>query len=677
MLLDINRFTEHSRIDQYLKRRSMQIQQFKKIINHENKISNFPIGLIVTTKDEENNDTIEFINHYACELFHLKENATIDTLKEKLDEYVKLKNNTPKSETLKDLIFNSPSFTFEIENFFPFQCKHSKSTILYIKINDIENEKYIVIDKYDKYLEEQKYIEFNLIKNINYQYLHTLYHELNNPLNALLALSGEGQKFEQTEICGSKIYDKNSIMPKKSFNKKGKKERKGGLLSLDSSNYKTFTPELKDETKPRKKSIDDNIGLNSRLSLLVNIIKIFIKNFILYLKIRADNLLSLKNEFDRENDMSDIMNAVEVSEYERELTKHKLVKINLQYILELYLKKYQCLFKYKEIEFDTNFEKLRNIFILTDEFNFSYYIRQIYTYLYYVVPKKDGFSFDYSFENDKIKIMIKKKTFENLTKRTDFFYNHRTSFKEEGFKIEQAIQTKEMTKEVLYAMTKKLKFTIEIFDCENSEQNNYLFITIPYEKRDGSEDEDDLKDEEINEMVVKDAIYLEEKLKRHFPSNSYIDGQKSNVSTIQIVEMLNKSGEEMKFSLDSYFSVNKTNINNGNNSSIYNLKGRNSAYNPHKNHSFNNLYLNEYQKKINGIKNTSNNFLLNKYKDNESKNVEKSKFKINSFSEKIILLNKNINGNGIRSSSTEIKKDASENEKKEKEKKDNDSFKKI
>ena len=29
-------------------------------------------------------------------------------------------------------------------------------------------------------------MNFLLIKNINYQYLHTLYHELNNPLNALL-----------------------------------------------------------------------------------------------------------------------------------------------------------------------------------------------------------------------------------------------------------------------------------------------------------------------------------------------------------------------------------------------------------------------------------------------------------------------------------------------------------
>ena len=74
-----------------------------------------------------------------------------------------------------------------MDNFIPFECTHSKTSILYIKINDIDEYKYIVIDKYDKYIEEKRFIEFNLIKAINYQYLNTLYHELNNPLNALLA----------------------------------------------------------------------------------------------------------------------------------------------------------------------------------------------------------------------------------------------------------------------------------------------------------------------------------------------------------------------------------------------------------------------------------------------------------------------------------------------------------
>ena len=199
--------------------------------------------------------------------------------------------------------------------------------------------------------------------------------------------------------------------------------------------------------------------------MLVNIIKIFIKNFILYLKIRADNLIMLKNEFNLQNETSDIMNAIEVSEYEKELTKHKLVKINLQYIFDLYFEKFLCLFKYKEIDFETNFDKLKNLYVITDEFNFIYYIRQIYTYLYYIVPKKEGFIFDYNEDQktNKIKIIIKKRNDGNASKRTDeqyesFLKNNKIN-KENKDKLNdmsQVIQTKEMTKEVLYSMSKTL-----------------------------------------------------------------------------------------------------------------------------------------------------------------------------------------------------------------------------
>ena len=175
------------------------------------------------------------------------------------------------------------------------------------------------------------------------------------------------------------------------------------------------------------------------------------------------------------------MNAIEVSEYEKELTKHKLVKINLQYIFDLYFEKFLCLFKYKEIDFETNFDKLKNLYVITDEFNFIYYIRQIYTYLYYIVPKKEGFIFDYNEDQktNKIKIIIKKRNDGNASKRTDEQYesrndgnaSKRTDEQYESFlksnkinkenkdklnDMSQVIQTKEMTKEVLYSMSKTL-----------------------------------------------------------------------------------------------------------------------------------------------------------------------------------------------------------------------------
>ena len=609
------RFSEHQKINKYLRIRTMKAKS-KTFTRHSNHLNNFPIGLIIITNDGPPlNYKIEFINIYACRLFKIKEDTDINILKQKFSEYVKLKNNysTKSNQSLNDIIFNTTSYNLEMDNFIPFENSHSKTSILYIKINDYDNEKYIVIDKYDRYIDEKRYIEFNLIKTINYQYLHTLYHELNNPLNALLALSGDNKKFEQTEINGSKIEDKLSILQKSSLKKRYKKEKKTGThLSLNTTKNK-----LADDARSRKRSFDElNLGLNNKIPLLVNIIKVFIKNFILYLKTRADSLLQLKNEFELQNDVSDLMNAVEVSEYEKELTKNKTVKINLEYIFELYLQKYLCLFQYKEIEYDTSFEKLSDMYVVADEFNFSYYIRQIYTYLYYVVPKKEGFYFEYAEEDKNLKMMIKKKSGENLSKTTDNYKNN----KDEGFifKMDQAIQTKE----VLYAMSKKLKFSIEIFDCENLEQNNYLHIIMPIEKNERSGFED-FKDEEINEMVDKDAVILEEKLKRQIPNtnmnNSFLEQKVSNISSIQL-DMFNKSGEEMKWSNESLSSIHKNYFHNNN------LKNAclNLPYNSEKQ-----VIYTDTQNKLSSIKNkNSNNSLLSKcLKFTDPKKIEKSKFK--------------------------------------------------
>ena len=231
---DFNRFSEHNRIDQYLRNRSLQDIKSNSLKKNENILSLFPIGLIIIGKDlYKFEDKIEYINRYACKLFQLKDNPNVKELKEKMNEYIKLKHNSKRSnKTLKDIIFNYSSFNLELENFVPFESTYSKSVILYIKINEIENEKFIVIDKYDKYIEERRYIELNLIKTINYQYLHTLYHELNNPLNALLALSGENHPFEQTDFCGSRIYGGNNIIAKRSMKRKSRKEKKAFLINI-------------------------------------------------------------------------------------------------------------------------------------------------------------------------------------------------------------------------------------------------------------------------------------------------------------------------------------------------------------------------------------------------------------------------------------------------------------
>ena len=616
---DYNRFSEHYRIDQYLKKKSSFGIKTISLKRKDNVLSNFPIGLIIISKEElKYGDKLDFINQYACKLFRIKDNTNIKELKEKFGEFVKITKNQKKSrQTLRDLIFNYSSFNVELDNFIPFECIYSKNVILYIKINEIGEEKYIVIDKYDKYIEESKYIELSLIKTINYQYLHTLYHELNNPLNALLSLSGDKNQFNSSDISNSRIENKPSIITKKTIRqKKGnnpynyKKDKTviGSLCSQKLINNQDII-----DCKTKKKFEFENSNLNDKITLLVNIIKIFIKNFILYLKTRADNLLMIKNQFNNQSETSDIMNAVELSEYEKELTKHKCIKLNLEYIFNLYLEKFQCLFKYKEIEVETNFEKLKNLYVITDEFNFIYYIRQIYTYLYYIVPKKEGFAFDFIEEKNTIKIIIRKSN-DSISKGQPEFHSNISKATLDD--MNQIIQTKEMTKEVLYSMSKRLNFKLEINDKdkENSDINNvYLTITMPTHQKDKSEEEDEFKDEEISEMIQKNAFLLEDKLKRPFQNFGTND-----TSTNHMVDF-DKSAEDKK-DTDSFISLPKrdTNPRNHSNNHIrYQNKG-----------SAKNLSgLNENTKKmvLSNIKpndNNSDNF-LNKCLKSDIKNADK------------------------------------------------------
>jgi CheY-like chemotaxis protein len=612
-----DRFSEHFRIDQYLRNKSRHSYKANTLKRSENILSNFPVGLIIITKEDlKLEERVEFINQYACRLFKVRETVNVKELKEKFNQFIKLKtnNNAKSKKTLYDIIFSYSSFNLELDNFIPFECTYSNSIILYIKINEINNEKYIVIDKYDKYNEERKNIELNLIKTINYQYLHTLYHELNNPLNALLAISGEKERpnIFSSEITNSKVDDKPTITQKRSLIKRRKSN---SILNRKNSNNNRvgLGQEIFDKHFKKKNTIED-VYLNDKIPLLVNIIKIFIKNFILYLKIKTDSVLRDKKKLG--NDTSDIMSAVEPSEYEKELTKHQRVKINLEYVLDLYLEKFGCLFNYKEIDYETNFEKLRDVYVITEEFTFIYYIRQIYTFLYYVVPKKEGFIFDYEEGNEinSIKIIIRKKNNGEISRRTaePLGFNHKDNIKSKDSKddVSQVIQTKEMTKEVLYALSKKLGFLLEIYEAfDKNNDNTFLSITMPIQMKDKSEEEDEFKDYEISEMIQKHSFLLEDKLKRQFPTCENLERKKSNCS----------------INYESSFENQVTEMN------VKNIKNVDSKNNKKKSEKkLNNLTINikkESQKKVifNHKLNEKHNFLKNCLKISEVRKKENSK----------------------------------------------------
>ena len=116
---------------------------------------------------------------------------------------------------------------------------------------------------------------------------------------------------------------------------------------------------------------------------------------------------------------------------------------------------------------------------------------------------------------------------------------------------------------------------MEIFDLENNELNNkniYLCITMSIQRKDKGEEEDDFKDEDINEMILKDSSLLEDKLKRQFPNCDSLMVEKSNLSHNNFPEISSKN--EKDYSESSIHITKKSNIiQNNSNKSILKIKG--------------------------------------------------------------------------------------------------------
>ena len=190
---------------------------------NEEQLNHFPIGLIILEKNISNQKyTIKLMNTYAFEILELKKTYDFNKLKKQMIEFKKWENNNLEDLNLYNFIFSS-HITKEISGTFI-----SSISMIYVKIKLLNNEIYISIDNYN---DERKELQGNLLKVLKYQYLITLYHELNNPLNALININDEYTQ---------EIIENNEI-------------------TLDNFQIKL-----------------------QQINLLINLIKAFIKNFIWY-----------------------------------------------------------------------------------------------------------------------------------------------------------------------------------------------------------------------------------------------------------------------------------------------------------------------------------------------------------------------------------------------------------
>ena len=167
-------------------------------LNFENKIqvnyNNFPIGLIIIDKDDKE-FKLRLINNYALNILELYHDVEFEDLKNQMKNFKKWENSSLQEIDLYNYIFINQITNCHCGTFI------SSLSMIFVKVKNFENSFFISIDNYN---DERKDLQINLVKSLKYQYLVTLYHELNNPLNALMNIADDCNCIEEKKKMNAK-----------------------------------------------------------------------------------------------------------------------------------------------------------------------------------------------------------------------------------------------------------------------------------------------------------------------------------------------------------------------------------------------------------------------------------------------------------------------------------------
>ena len=167
-------------------------------LNFENKIqvnyNNFPIGLIIIDKDDKE-FKLRLINNYALDILELYHDVEFEDLKNQMKNFKKWENSSLQEIDLYNYIFINQITNCHCGTFI------SSLSMIFVKVKNFENSFFISIDNYN---DERKDLQINLVKSLKYQYLVTLYHELNNPLNALMNIADDCNCIEEKKKMNAK-----------------------------------------------------------------------------------------------------------------------------------------------------------------------------------------------------------------------------------------------------------------------------------------------------------------------------------------------------------------------------------------------------------------------------------------------------------------------------------------
>ena len=636
------------------------------ILNNFSLYNNFPIGLMIISKidstsckDDKDSDEeseievkIKFINQQASELFEIKENDCTEKIHEQFQKFKKYDKSQVTEKTLDNILFNSQR---ENEYYGSFK---NQTSLIYVKYKLNNEDLYLCTDYYS---DERKVIQNQLFQSLKFQYIATLFHELYNPINALLIMI-DNNKNEQENIkdmsisnLGNKINF--SEIEESNFSRITENdydEINSNILD-EENNSNSFKSNKKINELYKRKLFDLN-DKEKDISLLVNMIYIFLQNLILYLRINLGVNLKVneinqneenikENEENKKNNNRN--NEGEIEKIENIYSdnylslNNKNKKLNLEFSFNKHLDKFSYLFNFKNIRYCRDFSYLSDKYILTDEIIFFDFLGQIYSFLYYIVPKSKGFELSYSIINEnKLKILFAK---ANCPKTLGYRFkkskkNNTFLIGEDKFKATSTVKTSEMTQEILYKLSEILGIKIKIMEYEDQKEDIFFSIILPF----FIDEENDLLDSEIDELSETNfgkIPYLEEVFRRNVLS--------SKEEEQELEENKNPKNNTKVNNLNAKPFTNYKNINKKNKNVNY-LNPNFYKFNPDRRASF---LIDEVEEKNSSEEDASQKDSDSKNKDNNiiNLNIIHNKFedinntKINRFS----LISKSSNDNGV------------------------------
>ena len=276
------------------------------VLNNFSLYNNFPMGLMIISKmdptscrDKDNqaveeNDSedeveikIKYLNQQASDLFEIKENDDSSKIHEQLKQFKRFDKTQITEETLDLILFNKNR-----ENEFYGSFK-SQASLIYVKFKANNEDLYICTDYYT---DERKIMQDQLFQGLKFQYIATLFHELYNPINALLIMIDMDQNEEKEELNKSNLGNKNNSENEESHYSvvtENENEKVSSKIQENENDSSSKKNKIEKEYKNKLCSMHEK---EKDMSLLVNMIYIFLQNLILYLRINLES--NIENEKD-------------------------------------------------------------------------------------------------------------------------------------------------------------------------------------------------------------------------------------------------------------------------------------------------------------------------------------------------------------------------------------------